>query len=276
MTAKLSNLVDKMPGANLQADGHAEVPTQSAKDLWELEEEDSSPSCSLCWSPVQRPLSGHPNMKYCLEIQMTLTEELGAILPPSHSWMAPLVEDMLHEARTRLTKAVVTGPGRAVLFYGRCSMGVGLMVDKAREAAFLLTGAGTWVGKSAYLTADPVTIQEGRRAIAQAVSDNTVKARGPRHPRVNPPAQQPFWFDALRTSPPKDMSWDCGSDYPQSPCRPSRGCKHNRRWRNQRPQSPRFPSPSPDHGFKSFRSLLLTMPSMSSRYDHSDGSRCPR
>ena len=54
-----------------------------------------------------------------------LTEELVAIPPPSHSWTAPLVEDMLHEARTGLTKAVVTGPGRAVLFYGRCSMGGG-------------------------------------------------------------------------------------------------------------------------------------------------------
>ena len=50
---------------------------------------------------------------------MTLTEELGAITQPSHTWMAPLVEDMLREARTGLTEAVVTGPGREVLFYGR-------------------------------------------------------------------------------------------------------------------------------------------------------------
>ena len=121
-----------------------------------------------------------------------LTEELRTIPPPSHSWMAPLVEDMLHEARTRLTKAVVTGPGRVVLFYERRSMGEGLRVDKARDAAFLLTGAGMWVGKLAYLTSDPVTIQEGRRAIAQAVSDNRVKASGLGCPCVNPPAQQPF------------------------------------------------------------------------------------
>ena len=60
----------------------------------------------------------------------------------------------------------------------------GLMVDKAKDAAFLLTGAGTWVGKSAYLTTDPVTIQEGKRAIAQAVSDNQVRVRGSRHPHV--------------------------------------------------------------------------------------------
>ena len=82
--------------------------------------------------------------------------------PPSHSWMAPLVEDMLHDARTGLIKAVVRGQGRAVLFYGRSSMGEGLTMDEARDAAFLLTGVGMWVGKSAYLTTDPMTIQEGR------------------------------------------------------------------------------------------------------------------
>ena len=68
-----------------------------------------------------------------------------------------------------------------------------------------------------------MTIQEGKRAIAQAVLDNKVKARGPGLPCVNLPAQPPFQFNALRTSPPKDMSGDCGSDYPQSPCRPLRG-----------------------------------------------------
>ena len=40
-------------------------------------------------------------------------------------------------------------------------MGEGLTTDKARDATFLLTRAGTWVGKPAYLAADPMTIQEG-------------------------------------------------------------------------------------------------------------------
>ena len=91
-------------------------------------------------------------------------------------------------------------------------MGEGVRADEAMDATFLLTGAGTWIGKWAYLTADPVTIQEGKRAIAQAVSDNTVKARGLRHPQLNLPAQQPFKFNAQRTSPPKDVSRDYGSD----------------------------------------------------------------
>ena len=36
MAAKLSNLVDKTSEANLQMEGHADVPSQSAKDLQEL------------------------------------------------------------------------------------------------------------------------------------------------------------------------------------------------------------------------------------------------
>ena len=91
-------------------------------------------------------------------------------------------------------------------------MGEGLKTDKDRDAAFLLTGARTWVGKSAYLTADPVTIQEGRRAIAQAILDNRAKVRGPGHPWVNLPAQQPFKFNTPRTSPPKDVSIHYSSD----------------------------------------------------------------
>ena len=172
MAAKSSDLIDEMSGANLQMEGHAGMPSQSAKDLWELEASDSSPSHLPSWSLAWRLPSSSPNTKYCLEICVTLTEELGAVPPPSHSWTAPLVEDMLHDARTGLTKAVVTGPGRAVLFYGRCSMGEGLTTDEARDAVFLLTGVGTWVGKLAYIAADPMTIQEGRRAIAQAISDH--------------------------------------------------------------------------------------------------------
>ena len=86
--------------------------------------------------------------------------------------MGPLVEDMLHDVRTGLTKAVVTGPGRAVLFYGRHSMGEGLSTDETRGATFLLTRAGMWVGKLTYLAADSMTIQEGRQAIAQAIMDH--------------------------------------------------------------------------------------------------------
>ena len=172
MAAKSSDLVDEMSGANHQMEGHADVPSQSVKVLWQPEASDSSPSHSLSWSPARRLPSSHPNTKHYLEICVILTEELGAVPLPSHSWTAPLMIDMLHDARTRLIKAVVIGQVRAVLFYGRHSMGEGLTADKARDAAFLLIRAGMWVGKSAYLTTDHMTIQEGRRAIVQAITDH--------------------------------------------------------------------------------------------------------
>ena len=139
-------------------------------------------------------------------MQVTLTDELGDVLLSSHAWMAPVVEDMLQETRGGLTEAVVIGPGRAIVFYGRRSMGEGLKADEARDAAFLLTGAETWVGKSGFLTANPMMLQEGRRAIACAISDHRVKARGPGCPQVNLPPQQPFRFNTSRASPPGDQS----------------------------------------------------------------------
>ena len=44
MAAKSSDLVDETSGANLQMEGHVDVLTQSAKDLWELGALDSPPS----------------------------------------------------------------------------------------------------------------------------------------------------------------------------------------------------------------------------------------
>ena len=152
----------------------------------------------------------------------------------------------------------------------------GLRADKAMDTTFLLTTAGTWVGKAAYLTANPMTIQEGTKAIVQAVSDNRVKVRGPGCLHINLLAQQPFHFNTQRTSPVKDVSRDCGSDYQRTPCQPTRGQECNRKRRDQRPQSPRFPSSSPACGFERGRSSLSMTSSMSSRSDHSDRLRCSR
>ena len=271
MAAKLSDLGNRMSEANLQREGHMDVPSQSIKDLWELETLGSSPSHSPSWSPGQRLPSGHPNTRHCLEIQVTLMEELGAVPPPSHSWMAPLVEDMLCDVRTSLTKVVVTGPGKAVLLYGRHSLGEGLTTDKARDATFLLTRVGMWVGKPAYLSANPTTIQ-GQWAIAQAIMDCHVNARGAGHPCVNLPVQQAFRFDHPRCSPIKDTSVDGGSKCQSLPHQPLRGRDCNRCQRDQRLPLPWFPSPSLDLGLESDRISLLMASSMSSRSDRWDGS----
>ena len=53
MAAKLSDLVDKMSETNLLADGWVDKPAQAVVDLWEMEEEDSSPHHLTC-GPLSR------------------------------------------------------------------------------------------------------------------------------------------------------------------------------------------------------------------------------
>ena len=49
---------------------------------------------------------------------MTLSEETGEVPPLSHTWKVTLVENMLHYARTGLTKAVVMGQVGQSFFMG--------------------------------------------------------------------------------------------------------------------------------------------------------------
>ena len=118
IATRSSDLEDWMSGANLQTEGHMDMPFQSQKDPEEMGASGSSPSHLPSWSPARRLLSSFPNSRYCLGIHVTLTEETGAVPPLSHTWTVPIVEDMLHYARTGHTKAMVTGPGRAVFFMG--------------------------------------------------------------------------------------------------------------------------------------------------------------
>ena len=129
MAAKTSERGDNMTEANLQVDGLEERPAQRVVDHHEMKEDDSSPHDSPMWSPIPRPPTGHPSMNYCLSIKAILTDELGDVLPPLHAWTVPVVEDMLRDIRAGLTEAVVIGPGKVILFYGRHSMREGLMAD---------------------------------------------------------------------------------------------------------------------------------------------------
>ena len=135
------------------------MESQHQKDPEEMGALGSSLSHLPSWSLARGPPPNYPNTRCCLGIHVTFTKETG-VIPPSHAWTAPLVEDMLCYARTGLTKPMVTGPGRAVLFYGRHSLGEGLSPDESRDTAFVLTGVGTWVGKPAYLTADPLLFKK--------------------------------------------------------------------------------------------------------------------
>ena len=95
MTAKMSDRGDNLTEANLQAEGLREEPALRAADWWEMEEEDSSPPNLPTWSPVQRLPTGRLKTNYYLSIQVILTDELGDVPPPLHSWTTPVIEYML-------------------------------------------------------------------------------------------------------------------------------------------------------------------------------------
>ena len=139
----MSDRGDNLTEANLQAKGLGEGSSQRGADRWNGRRGEF-PHNLPAWSPARRQPVGRLNVNYWLMIQVTLSNELGDVPPPSHSWMTPVIEDMLQETRAGLTEAVVVGPDKAILFYGRHFLGEGLKADKARDAAFLLTGAGAW------------------------------------------------------------------------------------------------------------------------------------
>ena len=149
--------------------------------------------------------SDHPETKYCLEIQVTPTEEGGTTPPPPHAWQASVVKDMVWDGKSGLTEAVVTGPGWAILIYGWQLLGEGLSLSEICDTMFMLSGAIGWVGKQAQLNAKLVCLGEGQWLIAQAITERCIKPRGPRCPHSIPPVSSSFTF--------------CNQD--QSPARPS-------------------------------------------------------
>ena len=204
MATKSSDLEDQTSGANFQTKGHTPIPSRGKKDPEEMGALGSAPSHMPSWSLARKPSPSCPNTSHCLGIHMTLTKETGATCPSPHTWTALMVEDMLHHGRTGLTKAIVMGPGRAVLFYRRWSLGEGLSLGKVRDTIFTLTGVGTWVCKPAYHAADPLTIQEGWQAITQTITECQIEVRGPGQPHLHLLTLQPLRFHCPGYSPQKD------------------------------------------------------------------------
>ena len=236
----------------------------------------SSPSHSPSWSLARGPLPNHCNTRDCLGIHVTLTEETGVIPRLSHTWTATLVEDMLCYARTGLTKAMVTGPGRAAFFLWEMFFGRGSQSRWIQGCHIHAYGMGRWIGKPANLAADPLTIQEGWWEINQAITKCQIKAMGPGHPCMNLLTPQLFRLDWWGDSPQKDTPGVASSDHKLLPHQPLRGQHHNRHRRDQGLLPPQPPLLSLDHGFENNRSSVLTTSSVSSLLDRSEGSQHPQ
>ena len=57
------------------------------------------------------------------------------------------------------------------------------------------------VGKQAQLSTKPVSLGDGRRLIAQAITEGHIEPRGSGHPHFIPPASMPFNFHNSRLVP---------------------------------------------------------------------------
>ena len=178
----------------IQTKGHTLTPPSGWNGPEETKIFGSAPYHSPSQSLVRKPTPNHPEVWYCLEIQVISTKEGGTTPPLPHAWQVSFVEDMVWYGKSGLTEAVVTGPGWAVLFYSWQSLGEGLNLGKVWDATFTLSGAICWVGKQAQLNANPVSLGEGQWLIAQAITKWCIKPRWPRHPHSISPVSSSFNF----------------------------------------------------------------------------------
>ena len=251
------------------------TPPNSCYGPEEMEASISTTSHSPFQSLVRRQMPDCPETWYCLEIQVILTKDGGTTPPPPHVWQVPVVEDMLQDGKSGLTEAVVTGPGQAVLFYRRQSLGEGLSLGKVHDAMFTLSGAISWVGKQAQAQC------QCSKPVGRPANDSTRPSQNDElrpgdldipipiycicaiqvlHNQDRSPQEERLLSTEEHVEEPRhthqtshhDLGWvpQWGQDHDQM------------RW-DQWAAPPPLPSPSPDHGFKSDRSSVSTSSSVS-------------
>ena len=194
------------------------------------------------------------------------------------------MEDMLWDGKSGLTEAVVTGPGQAILFYGRQSPGEGLNLGEVCDVMFMLSGAMSWVGKQAQLNASGLILWEDWQLIAQAITKWCAEARGLGCPHSHPPAFPLFRF--CHQDKPLQEERLQGTDKCMQELRhthwtlhhnqgqvPQCGWDHSQMWWDPWVAPTPSPSPSLDHEFESDRSSVSTSSSVSWRSHRSGGSR---
>ena len=117
MATRLSDLDDHKPGINIQTEGHTLTPPSIQNGPEDPVVFGSAPSHSPSQSLARKPTPDWPETWYCLEIQVTSTEDERVTPPSPHMWQVPIVEDMVWDGKAGLTEAIVTGPGWAILLY---------------------------------------------------------------------------------------------------------------------------------------------------------------
>ena len=86
MTARLSGLDDQKPGVNIQTKDHTLTLPSGQNGPEDPEAFGNAPSHSPSQSMARKPTPDWPETQYCLEIQVTSTEDGGVTPPPPHAW----------------------------------------------------------------------------------------------------------------------------------------------------------------------------------------------
>ena len=260
MATQSSEQDGQKSGPTDQMEGQTLAPPNGQNGPEETEASCSVLSCSPSQSLVRRPMPDHPEIWYCLEIQVILTEEGRAMPPPPHTWQVPVVEDMLGDGKSSLT-VIVMGPGQAILFYGRQSLGEGLTSGEVWDTLFTLSGALSWIGKQAQLNTNALCLQEHWWLIAQAITEQCAEARGPGCPHSCLPAPLPFRFHSY-DRPPWEERLQSADEHREEPRHTHQmshhdwdwtsqhGWDHSQKWQDLWVAPTLIPSPSPGHGLR--------------------------
>ena len=209
----------------------------------------------------------------------------GTTAPPTHAWQVTMVEDMLWDGKSGLMEVVVTGPGQAILSYGRQSLGEGLSLGKAWDAPYSHYQESSFgLVSKPKLNANTVSLWEGWWLIAHTINEQHIEARGPGHPYLLWPASPLFTFHNQDKSTQGEARLPTAEEWLEVPRHKCQTLYHEQGWALQcgwdhghRQQDPwaaltLSPSLSPDHRFETDSTSLSTSSSVLSRSDRSGGS----
>ena len=124
-------------------------------------------------------------MCYCIHVRVSLREGRDN-QPPTFlcmEWISNCWHITKSCPRDLITEAVVLALGEAILFFGSCSCYESLLYRNAQDIEFSLRGHVTWAGRTAQVEATIHTMQEGHRAMVDAIMEKKTKARGHGHPQ---------------------------------------------------------------------------------------------
>ena len=85
MATRSSDLDDQKPGIKIQTEDHTLTPSSGQNGPEDPEAFGSTPSHSPSWSPAKKPTPDWPETQYCLEIEVTSSEDERVTPPPPHA-----------------------------------------------------------------------------------------------------------------------------------------------------------------------------------------------